>query len=287
MSGFSVLRLAFALLAGLCLPTVAWAAPYASCGDASPAAKAAAVKNGESLDSIDWAPFGPKELGWQVYEPRIGQEIDTHCGAGTPAFAHALSVFQARYGLEADGVFGSATFQVLKGLWQERRPFVMQRVAGFCPDAPPADLLAPIPSAQETFERTDRALRHDVLEAYERMLAAARSEVRTVHDDPKSLSIFSGYRSPESDARRCAVEQNCDGGRRAVCSPHRTGSAIDLNVGWITGEFADTTMLENRKWQVRSPSYLWLVANARRFGFVNYAFEPWHWEYVGPPTETP
>jgi hypothetical protein len=26
-----------------------------------------------------------------------------------------------------------------------------------------------------------------------------------------------------------------------------------------------------------------MVANAARFGFVNYPFEPWHWEWTGAP----
>jgi LAS superfamily LD-carboxypeptidase LdcB len=30
-----------------------------------------------------------------------------------------------------------------------------------------------------------------------------------------------------------------------------------------------------------TPAYRWLVANAGRFGFVNYVFEPWHWEWTG------
>jgi LAS superfamily LD-carboxypeptidase LdcB len=28
-------------------------------------------------------------------------------------------------------------------------------------------------------------------------------------------------------------------------------------------------------------AFRWLVANAYRHGFVNYAFEPWHWEWTG------
>jgi LAS superfamily LD-carboxypeptidase LdcB len=28
-------------------------------------------------------------------------------------------------------------------------------------------------------------------------------------------------------------------------------------------------------------AYRWLVSNARRYGFINYAFEPWHWEWTG------
>ncbi len=34
---------------------------------------------------------------------------------------------------------------------------------------------------------------------------------------------------------------------------------------------------------VQTPAYRWLLANARRFGFVNYVFEPWHWEWTGEP----
>jgi LAS superfamily LD-carboxypeptidase LdcB len=31
----------------------------------------------------------------------------------------------------------------------------------------------------------------------------------------------------------------------------------------------------------RTATYRWLLANAGRFGFVNYPFEPWHWEWTG------
>jgi LAS superfamily LD-carboxypeptidase LdcB len=30
-----------------------------------------------------------------------------------------------------------------------------------------------------------------------------------------------------------------------------------------------------------TPTYQWLVAHAHRYGFVNYPFEPWHWEWTG------
>ena len=39
----------------------------------------------------------------------------------------------------------------------------------------------------------------------------------------------------------------------------------------------------NRLYESRTPAYLWLVANAGRFGFVSYPFEPWHWEWTGEP----
>ena len=33
--------------------------------------------------------------------------------------------------------------------------------------------------------------------------------------------------------------------------------------------------------QTQTATYRWLVAYARRYGFVNYVFEPWHWEWIG------
>lgn len=257
-------------------------AAYSSCSDAAPAFHLAAAENAVSLDSLDWSPFGPPEKGWQAYEPLVGREIGVGCGAGTPRFAEALAAFQTRWALPSTGRMDAATFQVFKGLWQERRPFVMMRVQGLCPDAPPLGELEIIRPEEETFGRTDRTLRADALAAWRRMTAAARAQVAAIRNDSKALTIFSGFRSPEADEQRCLVEGNCDGGRRATCSAHRTGTAVDLNVGWIDGDTADQARMDNRKWQVRSPAYLWLVANAARFGFYNYAFEPWHWEYVNP-----
>jgi LAS superfamily LD-carboxypeptidase LdcB len=138
-----------------------------------------------------------------------------------------------------------------------------------------------VPKEAETFQREGRFLRADVWAAYQRMVAAARQELPSLKDDPKALTIFSGYRSPEADAARCDAQGNCDGLRRASCSAHRTGTAIDMNVGWVPGVAADSTTPENRLLQTRTAPYRWLVLNAARFGFVNYAYEPWHWEWVG------
>ena len=97
--------------------------------------------------------------------------------------------------------------------------------------------------------------------------------------------MFSGYRDPVSDAARCETEHNCDGAHRASCSAHRTGTAIDLDVGFMPEPLtADNATTDNRMLhEYRTPAYRWMVANASRFGFVNYAFEPWHWEYVKGP----
>jgi LAS superfamily LD-carboxypeptidase LdcB len=266
-------------LAALAAPAAAGA--YASCGDAAEAYVKAARKNAETLDTLNWAPFGPAEKGWETYAPLTGHEIGTTCGFGTPVFAEKLAQFQARYGVPATGVFDPATFQVLKGVWQERRPFVMARVHDVCPEAPPAPTLEPLTKDEEAFDREDRSLRADALKAYRDMLAAARRQLDEVRADPKAMAVFSAFRSPEADEVRCAQEHNCDGARRAVCSPHRTGTAVDLNLGWAPGEHADSSDPANRLWQTRTRLYRWMVANADKYGFVNYVFEPWHWEWIG------
>src|SRR3989344_4684733 len=100
---------------------------------------------------------------------------------------------------------------------------------------------------------------------------------------PPHLTIFSGYRSPAAGAARCQAEGNCDGIVRARCSAHRTGLAADIYVGQAPGYGPDSTADPNRLFMTRTATYRWLLAHAPRFGFVNYPFEPWHWEWTGEP----
>lgn len=244
----------------------------------------AAQANGISLYTLEWSPFGSPEWGWETYTPLIQREIGTPCDPASPAFAEALAGFQARYGLVGSGQFDQATFQVFRGLWQERRPFVMARVRGECPEPPPISLLGYLSPQEEHAERMTRLLRRDVLDAYRRMAAAARAEVPAIAADPELMQIFSGFRDPEADAARCAAQGNCDGLRRAVCSPHRTGTAIDIHVGHVAGMGVDSTDPLSRRHMAQGPAYRWLVANASRFGFTPYVFEPWHWEWTGDDT---
>jgi D-alanyl-D-alanine carboxypeptidase len=240
------------------------------------------VSNAISMYSLEWSPFGATEWGWETYLPLIQQELRTHCGAGTPVFASKLASFQQDHGLLATGIFDTAVFDVFKGVWQERRPFVMARVRGQCPDPPPISQLGYLVESEEHADRLTRLLRRDVLQAYRQMVAAARTEVPEVAEDSELLQIFSGFRDPEADAARCAQQGNCDGLRRAACSPHRTGAAVDLYVGRIVGLGVDSTDPVSRRHMTKGAAYRWLVANAGRFGFVPYVYEPWHWEYVAP-----
>ncbi|WP_296818117.1 D-alanyl-D-alanine carboxypeptidase family protein [Brevundimonas sp.] len=241
----------------------------------------AAAHNARTLETLEWEPFG-RETGWETYVPMTQQEIGTTCAPTTPGFAAALAAFQARYELEADGVFGPATFQVFKGVWQERRPFVMARVRGECPRAPERRELAEFDYMEETARRPGRMVQAEALAAFRRMVADARAQVPEIAADPLLLTVYSTYRHPDIDGVRCEDDRNCDGLRRATCSAHRTGWALDINVGQAPGYGVDSTHPYNRLVQSRGPAYRWLVANAHRYGFVNYIYEPWHWEYVGP-----
>ena len=99
--------------------------------------------------------------------------------------------------------------------------------------------------------------------------------------------IFSGFRPPLDDDLRCIVEGNCQGVARADCSAHRTGLAMDVYVGQAEGLRPDSSDDSNRRAMTGTAIYRWLVANAARFGFVNYVFEPWHWEWNDPAAAPP
>lgn len=258
-------------------------ADAAVCGLPSATWDEAASANAISLRGLEWAPFNEAEWGWEAYVPLIQREIDSPCDPTSPGFARDLSAFQLRYNLAVTGMFDAATFQVFRGLWQERRPFVMARVRGECPEPPPLRELGYLEAPEEHADRLTRLLRRDVLHAYRMMASAARAEVPELREDPELLQIFSGFRDPEADAARCAAERNCDGLRRAVCSSHRTGTAVDLYVGQLLGMGVDSTRPESRRHMSQGATYRWLVRNADRFGFVPYVYEPWHWEWIGLP----
>jgi LAS superfamily LD-carboxypeptidase LdcB len=178
-----------------------------------------------------------------------------------------------------DGVVSAEDFIALKNEAHGRRPFVQVRGKGVCPPPPsPTNLITAGPT--EGYKGKAVQMRPAVLAAYRKMVAAARAEDPRIAADPEMLDVFSAYRSPDYDAARCERDGNCQGITRAKCSPHRTGLALDLVVGAAPGYGVDSTADPNRLVQSQTPAYQWLVKNAGRFGFVNYLFEPWHWEYV-------
>ena len=59
--------------------------------------------------------------------------------------------------------------------------------------------------------------------------------------------------------------------------------ALDIVMGHAASFPVDSSADPNRLAMTQTSAYAWLIANAERFGFVNYPFEPWHWEWTGEP----
>ncbi|MFZ4689977.1 MAG: hypothetical protein ACOYLS_12115 [Polymorphobacter sp.] len=268
----------FALMLAMSLPGAAQAA------DCTLGPVDAATTNAASLETLEWAPFRRPELGWAIYAVKIAAEIGTRCPADTPGFAAALAQWQAAQRLPATGVVDIPGFAVMNARWTLARPFVLATRGGACPLPPAADTLA-IAAPDESFGGKTIALRSDALAAYRSLRAAAGRELAIT--DPGWFRIFSGFRAPDADDLRCQTDGNCNGIVRATCSAHRTGLAIDLHVGHAPGLGPDSSDDVNRRAMVRTLAYRWLVTNAARFGFQNYVFEPWHWEWSPASTSPP
>jgi D-alanyl-D-alanine carboxypeptidase len=261
-------------------PASARPPPSAAAANCGQGPSGAASANAQSLLFLAWAPFRRPETGWQTYAPLIAREIATACAPDSPGFAAALARWQAGHGLPGDGVLTDTVFTHLKNTLELRRPFVRISAQGVCPPAPPESALAPA-RPDEVYGGKPAALMPPALDAYRRLVQAARAEQPQIGADPRNLTIFSGYRSPDADTARCASEGGCNNMTRATCSAHRTGLALDLYVGQAPGLRPDSSADANRLFMSRTPTYRWLVANADRFGFVPYPFEPWHWEWTG------
>jgi hypothetical protein len=253
--------------------------PAGNCA-APDAMRTAAADNAESLTARAWSPWGRAETGWEIYAPLVAVEVGTACPPDTPGFAAALSRWQLGHKLAADGVLDSDTFEAMRVLWLRRRPFVIGFSKGVCPAAADPAALAWADKA-EGYSGKPIQLTIPVLAAYRSLVAAARKEVPEVAADPKLLTVFSGYRAPAEDEARCDQMGDCGTIARARCSAHRTGTAVDLYLGAAPGYRPESSEDPNRLHQSRSPAYRWMAANASRFGFVPYPFEPWHWEWAG------
>lgn len=263
----------------LVVALLALAAPAMAQSCATGPADAAAA-NAASFETMAWAPFGRAELGWATYAPRIAVEIDSRCAAGSPGFAAALARWQGAHDLPATGVLDADSFTAMKTRWTLARPFVAASRAG-CPE-PPAPARLATAGPRESYGGKAIQVRSDALGAYRALVAAADRALPG--RDAIWFQIFSGFRDPMSDDIRCAIDNNCYGRTRASCSAHRTGLALDIHVGNAPGFGPDSSDNGNRRAMVRTLAYRWLLTNAGRFGFVNYVFEPWHWEWTPPAT---
>ncbi len=269
-------RFPAALAFALAVLTMAGAARAGAC-DAGPAGDAA--RNASTYTDLPGTFFGRLERGWAVYEPLIMRDIHTDCPGPTPGFASALAKWKAAHGLGGSGTVDDTVLGFFRQLLG-RPPAVRRREQAGLPSAtrpnkPWRKRRRPNPTAAR---RSCFALRRwRPTAGWWRRPGVHRCSP----SDNRLFTIFSGYRSPDYDAARCAAQQNCQGVVRAACSPHRTGLAMDLFLGAAPGFGPDSSNDLNRLYLARASAYRWLVRNADRFGFVNYPFEPWHWEWTG------
>ena len=240
----------------------------------------AARKNALLLRDLDWI-FGSKpQRGWYLYVPLIKKLIKTKDDPVSPKFASAVANWQEKSGRNPSGVLDDETLYAMIGVWQAAR--LKDRSV-----APTQQLLtAPIsdfydPTRAEELRQVERR----TYAAYKRMVAAAvadrslglgRTKKGELAADEKFLKIVSAFRSPAYQEKLRRESPNSGTAGLAVNSPHFTGRALDLYVG---GDPVDTQD-SNRKLQVETRVYQWLVKNAERFGFRPYCYEPWHWEFV-------
>jgi LAS superfamily LD-carboxypeptidase LdcB len=253
--------------------------PAAETCDA-PQWRAAAAANAGSLTRLAWTPFGRAEVGWATYAPLVAREVGTGCAPNSPGFAGAYARWQVGRKLQpADGVLKPAEFDLMRDALALRRPFVLATARGLCPAPPPQARLS-YAAPEESYGGKPILLRTGALAAYRRMVASARAA--GLGRGEHVLQLVSGFRSPAAEAARCA-DGGCNTLTRAHCSAHRTGMALDLYLAHLAGQDPTASDDANRAAMARSPEYRWLVANAARFGFLNYAYEPWHWEWTGEP----
>jgi D-alanyl-D-alanine carboxypeptidase len=254
----------------------------ASNTSASPAFAAAAKQNLILRDGMDWVFGGKQQRGWSLYEPLIARTLAAQQGADSNDFASAVSRWQVSSGLASNGVLDRDSWMKMIGAWQSNRlkdrayaspdQLVTVTASEFYDSARPAEL---------------RQVERSTYAAYRRMLAAAAADkslgLRLAPDgelaqDEKFLKIVSAFRPREYQERLRREQPGAGRAALAVNSPHFTGRALDLYVG---GYDPVSTKDDNRALQTQTKAYRWLVANADRFGFRPYYFEPWHWEYVG------
>lgn len=253
----------------------------ADCGALSADAAARAVTANQGLNrSADRR----RDRELEIYLPLMQQMVGTQAGLFSAPFASALACWQAAHGLAPTGVVNGSTFQAMKFLWQVRR-----LEAGHARQVA-LEALAEVPVAiRYVLNGAPKSdARYAKREALEALMAMRRAALEDREVGPlvaaresQHLSVVSAFRSLELNA---AIKRATGANGFAVAnrSVHMTGTAFDLYVG---GERASTDNANRLRQVYDYPTYRWLLKNARRFGFVNYYYEPWHWEYVGPPED--
>jgi len=235
----------------------------------------AAQRNAQLRTQLSWTFGGKTQKGWYLYEALINQLLDSKRESGSETFASTLAKWQEKRGLPPTGVLDADTLYAMVSVWQEER--LKER-----PPATPEHLItAPAsdfydPTRPEELRQVER----NTYAAYQRLIRAAATDGSLglgLASTEKYLKIVSAFRTREYQEQLRRKSPNAGRAGLAINSPHFTGRALDLYVG---GEPVETNDA-NRRIQVETRVYQWLVKNAARFGFRPYYYEPWHWEFVG------
>jgi len=231
---------------------------------------AAAAQNAVLRDELGWTFGGKQQRGWYLYDLLIGKTLNVRDETISNDFADALTGWQKKRGLRADGVLDQDALMALVSLWQSNRLKIRTPATpNQLTTAPPSDFYDPGRAAEM------RQVERETYEAYKKMIAAAEADPE-LKLGSKYLKIVSAFRSREYQDQLRRQSPNAGSAGLAMNSPHFTGRALDLYVGGSPVDTKDS----NRAIQVNTPAYRWLVRNAERFGFRPYFYEPWHWEYV-------
>jgi D-alanyl-D-alanine carboxypeptidase len=230
----------------------------------------------EETDQTD--PARPIHPDFSLDENSLAELVDrTFMGmAGTLGSAEGESIRNAI--LRRPDVFLDRIASVLDG---DPMLYVLADKEHFLPEGyAPADLVDMNEySGRLILNRGDLSLRAGVMPALLAMSEAARQ-------DGILLDLSSTYRSYEYQAglfQRWVDQLGLEEAERVSARPgtsqHQLGTTVDF--GSVTPAFAE------------HPAGIWLAANGWRYGFslsypdgyeeiTGYAFEPWHYRYVGP-----
>ena len=242
------------------------AAGASRCAAKTPVGFVAAAVNAVSLLNLSWNPFGRAEVGWSLYAPKVATEIGTDCDAATPGFADKLAAWQARHHLPAHGQFDPPTFAAMKA-------------RGSASGRSPASRARPAARHRRRRRRWRGAGRGGLWRQARPAARRARLPPTARWSPPHAASCTTttGLRAvlglPRSRQRRRALH------RRGQLQRHRPrhllGAPDRPGARYLGRAGARLRPRFDRRRQpaamAQTPAYRWLLANARRFGFVNYA----------------
>lgn len=264
----------------------------------------AALRSGSAGEEVTRMQQKLKELGF------YSGSVDGQFGNGTQ---QAVKLFQRQHGLEADGIAGPKTLEMLYSgnahpIEITPTPKKPDTLAGDIPllvnkehpvgkDYEPADLVRVkdvLGNIMTYADEKDRGVR-EAVEALGEMIRAAQADgitpwkLRTAYRSYASQqSIFNRQVEEYISERQLSRSQAVSATRLTVadpgCSEHHTGLAFDLNVPGET--FGDTAQ------------YVWLQKHCWEYGFImrytdekqditGFMGEEWHVRYVGKAHSIP